>query len=161
MASFQEHLNQAKENLKFLEQVNQNLNNFWDWQVTVCFYVAIHLVNAHLANLDIHYESHNKIENAINPYTTLAPGKFNEERYIAYMKLKGLSNRSRYLRKERTKTTSEKAFFTYDIHLGRSIRHLEIIINYLDDLYKLEINPIKITCREIRPKEKLNYFIKT
>ena len=49
MASFQEHIAQANRNLDFLEQANQSLNTFWDWQVTAAFYVCVHLVNAHLA----------------------------------------------------------------------------------------------------------------
>jgi len=161
MASFQEHLNQAKENLKFLEQVNQNLNNFWDWQVTVCFYVAIHIVNAHIAKtLNLHYRMHHEVENAINPYRELSPTKFTEEIFTSYMKLKGLSKRSRYLTKEVDDTTSETAYFTYDKHLARAIRHLDIIVNYLADLHNFIINPVKITCLEIKSKENLKYFIK-
>jgi hypothetical protein len=48
VALFEENIAQAKSNLNFLETVNQKIGNYYDWQVTICFYTAGHLVNAHL-----------------------------------------------------------------------------------------------------------------
>ena len=46
MAFFDEHVAQAKSNLQFLETVNQAIRNYYDWQVTICFYTAVHLAEA-------------------------------------------------------------------------------------------------------------------
>lgn len=143
-----------------MEKVNQQLADCWDWQVTICFYVAIHLVNSHLADkLDIHYRRHNEVENAINPYVH-SPVKFPDDEYAAYMGLKSLARRSRYLVHE-TDVASTKSHFTYDKHLARSIRHLEKIIKYLSGIYTIDIDPIKISCIELKESDNLEYFTKS
>ena len=44
MASFDEHIAQAKCILGFLEKINGIGDNFIDWQVTTNFYVSVHLI---------------------------------------------------------------------------------------------------------------------
>jgi len=41
LGNYAEHIKQAKNNMDFLSKVNASINNNWDWQVTVSFYVAI------------------------------------------------------------------------------------------------------------------------
>ena len=88
MANFSEHISQAKRNLTFLKSINALENNNWDWQVTAAFYSAVHLINAHLATkADLHYRSHKKVDDAINPYSPLSLTKLNEKEFLAYKKL--------------------------------------------------------------------------
>ncbi len=64
MASFQDHISQAKCNLRFLGSVNNQIKNTWDWQVTVAFYVAVHMINARIADkANLHYRSHEAVKN--------------------------------------------------------------------------------------------------
>ena len=44
MGTVQDHLDQARHNLDFLQSFDKEV--FSDWTVTVCFYVAVHFANA-------------------------------------------------------------------------------------------------------------------
>jgi hypothetical protein len=95
--TFEEHLAQAKRNLDYLQKSNELIPDRWDWQVTVCFYVGVHLVNAHVfQKTGQHYRSHEQVNMALNP-ATLSLAKLSESDYLAYKKLQGLARRARYL----------------------------------------------------------------
>lgn len=101
MGNFAEHILQSKNNLDFLAKVNKDINDRWDWQVTVNFYVAVHLINAHIVSKTTkNYLSHNQVSELINPYNGLSVAKLDEETYKSYVKLQLLSRRSRYLLNE-------------------------------------------------------------
>jgi uncharacterized protein (UPF0332 family) len=97
LASFENHISQAKRNLQFLQEINQNIENYIDWQVTVCFYSALHLVNAHLSQYGLQYRRHSDVKHALNPKVQASPSKLPENEYVAYVTLQMLSRRSRYL----------------------------------------------------------------
>ena len=159
MASFDEHIQQAKSNLKFLAATNSKNKQFWDWQVTTTFYVAVHIVNAHLAKVaDLHYRAHEDVKNALNPYSLVSVGKVPEEIYLAYTKLEGLSRRSRYLCSQELSDTSTVAHFTYDKHFSRAIRYIDKLISYFKKRYSFECDKEKIDCPELNKKEKIENF---
>lgn len=140
MASFENHVNQAKSNLNFLLHINQTSENFWDWQVTTCFYVAVHTVNAHIAKVaNMHYQTHEAVKNAINPHRVLSVSRIDENIYLDYAKLEGLSRRSRYLCNESAKNNPDVAHITYDRHLAKAIKLLDRILVYFNDKYSLEL----------------------
>jgi len=58
LAQFDEHIQQANHNLQFLSFANQAGSAYYDWQVTICFYTALHLVNAHLSLFNMQYRKH-------------------------------------------------------------------------------------------------------
>ena len=61
MADFDSHVLQAKRNLEFIGSITSTEN--FEWQVTISFYVAVHLINAHLArSSNLHYRTHNQVE---------------------------------------------------------------------------------------------------
>lgn len=161
MASFDEHINQAKRNLRFLESVNTNIPNSWDWQVTTSFYVAVHLINAHIAKkANLHYNSHNQVDLAINPNSLTSVCRLPENAYLAYKKLSGLSRRARYLCHDKpnsSKGRESETFATYDKHLSKSVRHLSILLKMMANVYSVEIDPIGISCAELKG-EKFNFF---
>ena len=104
MPQFDKHIHQTSHNLKFLELVNQNGNNFFDWQVTICFYTALHLVNAHLSLFQMQYRKHVDVKDAINPkniQSVSSGSALPDNEYLAYTKLQSLSRRSRYLVNEK------------------------------------------------------------
>jgi len=116
MANYNAHITQAKKNLYFLNSITDT-NNF-EWQVTVCFYVAVHLINAHLAKqVNQHYRSHGQVDLAINSRNPMSPARLTDDLYLAYNKLFNLSRRARYLIHDDKENTDTKEFLTYSIHL--------------------------------------------
>jgi hypothetical protein len=157
MAKFQDHIAQAKSNLKFLETTNRSANNYWDWQVTVAFYVGVHLVNSHLVKkLGFSFYSHNDTLNSINFTATLSPAKMSEREYLAYRKLYNLSRRSRYLcmdaDKVKTKSDPEIAYITYSKHLEKAINHLEVILKFTKENYSESFDKVELDLIEIKNK---------
>lgn len=157
MASFQNHIDQAKRNLAFLSSINTTHNIYWDWQVTTCYYVNVHLVNAHLANTaNLHYRTHEDVKNAINPFNALAIGKIPEDVYLAYAKLEGLSRRSRYLCHEEKKEDGN--FITYDKHFAKALKSLDLILTYFSQLYDIDFGILTVECIELTTKTPLKLF---
>ncbi|GAA0874001.1 hypothetical protein GCM10009118_04090 [Wandonia haliotis] len=152
MASFEEHIAQAKRNLAFLKQINEQCNDHWDWQVTTCFYVAVHLANAHIAKMsNMHYRSHSDVKFALNPENKLSITKFNEEQYKAYVKLMNLSRRARYLCHENPETIDgEKSFMTYDVHMNKALKNLDILLVYFKSQYNIEFESLPVKCLEVK-----------
>ncbi|MBA3898684.1 MAG: hypothetical protein H0X62_00505 [Bacteroidetes bacterium] len=158
MASFDEHIIQVKRNLSFFETVNST-ERFFDWQATICFYCAVHLVNSRIAKeADLHYRSHEDVKNAISPYNPTSLCKVDDNTNIAYLALEKISRRARYLCNDSNRDEPGKAFLTYDKHVARAIRHLNTIMEYFNNQYNLDFEIIKIKNVEIKPSEKLSYF---
>ena len=159
MASFDEHIFQAKGNIKFLEEINSKIGNYTDWQVTVCFYSALHLVNAHLAQFGLQYRRHGDVKHALNPEVETSLSKLPEDEYVSYTTLQMLSRRSRYLVNEKAgNINSENAHFTYEKHLAKAIKHLDKLIVYFSKRYAVKIDPIVLRCNEIRGASPLKHI---
>jgi hypothetical protein len=152
MANFADHITQAKSNLKFLEEISNRLSMpYWDWNVTVCYYVAVHLVNSHIAKVsDQHYRKHEEVSKALNPYFPLSPTKVPDNVYTAYSNLQNLSRRSRYLISDSMKNRSEDANLTYDKHFRRALVHLDTILEFISINYKQKFTTIGVVCIEAR-----------
>ena len=86
MADYQAHIAQAKKSPAFLSGINQKLNDTWDWQVTTAYYVAVHLMNGHLARrANLHYKTHADVKNAL--FAQLSPCKILDYVYTSFIKL--------------------------------------------------------------------------
>lgn len=158
MASYEAHLNQAKKNLAFLISTNSSNSTHWDWQVTMCFYVAVHVANAHLAKIaDLHYRTHNDVKNALSP-TPLSLTQLPEDIYLSYAKLEGLSRRSRYLCSDSPSSDNEIAFFTYDKHFAKAIKHLDKFLNYFKSIYGIDYGYLPVKCPDLDHKSPLFIF---
>lgn len=154
MPSFDAHISQNKRNLNFLGIINEHAPDHPDWQVTVCFYSALHLVNAHLAYFGLHFRNHNDVEYRINFENQTSPAKLPEKVFIAYKKLRALSRRARYLVNEKGgKQDNETVAFTYDKHLARAGRHLDTILQFFQGQYNLHFNTITLQCSELKKGE--------
>lgn len=161
MANFEEHIRQAQQNLEFLGKINQKINNHYDWQVTVCFYVAVHLANAHIAKFGVQYRKHTDVNFALNPENRASVCKLPTEEYVSYIVLHNLSRRARYLVNDKQDDIrNENTFFTYDKHFGKAIRHLDKLLTYFSNLYQIPFLPITIICRTIGSNEQLTVFKK-
>lgn len=157
MAKFQDHIAQAKSNLRFLETTNRSANSYWDWQVTIAFYVGVHLINAHLVKkLGFSFYSHNETLNSISFSAVLSPAKMDEREYLAYRKLYNLSRRSRYLCMDadhaKSKTDPSTAYLTYSKHLDKAINHLELILKFTKENYSESFDEVKLDLIEIKGK---------
>jgi hypothetical protein len=158
VALFEEHVAQATSNFKFLETVNQTIKNYHDWQVTTCFYTALHLVNAHLTKHSLQYRQHKDVNHALNPEVPISVSKLPFDEYAAYISLQRLSRRSRYLVNEKDgNVTSEKGFFTYEVHLARAIRNLDKLVAYFNSKYNLSLPTISFTCSELSQSDNLKH----
>lgn len=154
MPRFEEHIKQAERNLRFLSSINQSIGDCLDWQVTVCFYTALHLVNAHLAKFNLQYRKHKDVNFALNFENRASPASLPESEYLGYTALQALSRRSRYLVSERgNNLNAENAFITYDRHLAKALRHLDKLLIYFSERYKINFQPTKVSCNVIRPNE--------
>lgn len=159
MASFDEHINQAKSNLKFLTETNSRKNVHWDWQVTVAFYSALHIVNAHLAQAaGLHYRTHEDVKNALNPNRPMSITKVNEEIYLCYVKLEGLSRRARYLCHDDPKNLTTVSHFTYDRHFTKAIRKLDQLLDYFCTFYNISLPSLEISCVDFSSTETMKVF---
>ena len=150
MASYQSHIDQANKNLEFLGEINSTNSTNWDWQITIAFYTAVHIVNAHLAkSANLHYRTHEDVKNAINPYNSLSLCKIPEPIYLAYTKLEGLSRRARYLCHDDYKNNSPSEFFTYDKHFAKAIKNLDIVLDFFKNLHNLTLSKPIVKCIEL------------
>lgn len=155
MGNFKEHIDHSVKNVHFLSQINTTIDDSWDWQVTVCFYTALHLINAHIVKkTNSNYLSHNKVEEIINPFNQLSVAKLNEEVYMSYIKLFQLSRRSRYLLNENFKKSEKvdihNANFTYGKHFRKAIHHLDIIITFINSSYDEQFPKVNIKCIDLK-----------
>ncbi|SFS81492.1 hypothetical protein [Lutibacter maritimus] len=162
MGTFAEHITQSRNNLDFLSKVNTNINNSWDWQVTVCFYSALHLMNAHIVSkTHKNYLSHNQVAEVINPFNSLSVAKLDEETYLSYNKLVQLSRRARYLLSENfTKkgiVDVQPACITYSKHFKKSIYHLDKVLSFICKNYNVNFGKINISCIDLKGLE-YTYF---
>lgn len=140
------------------------MNYNWGWQVTVCFYAALHFTSAHIENkTGKNYLSHTMINDAINPSFPLSLSKFDDQTYLAYTKLYNLSRRSRYLINENQKNRGAGdtliCCLTHSIHFMRAIKYLETILNYMVSNYALSFSTTDIKCIDLNGETFNNFKI--
>jgi len=137
MATYSEHLIQAKSNLQFLQLINTNCTNHTDWQVTVCFYIGVHLINGFLAKeSNIHFNSHERVKDAISPNSVNHKTKLDENTYLAYTKLRNLSRRSRYLcNSDNPQQDVEIAHVILEKHFFKAFQHLDSLLVFFYKKY--------------------------
>jgi hypothetical protein len=155
---FDDHIIQAKRNLAFLEIINASAPQHIDWQVTVCFYAALHLVNAHLAKNGQQYRTHIDVKAHISPFGSLPIMAIPKDEYAAYESLFSLSRRARYLVNETEKDATDAAF-TKDKHLAKAIRHLECLCSYFSNKYKIEFSKTRLVCPYLVDDGKFSFFL--
>ena len=157
MAEFNEYITQAKSNISFLDRVDNSIPEYWDWKVTTAFYVAVHLMNAHLKqSLGFTYRTHKEVENAINFANPTSMGRVDQDVYVAYSIISKLSRRSRYIVHEKDPRT-EVVCLTYDRHFKKSLVYLNTLMEFVANKYNVVFRPIDIDCIELQ-KANLKYF---
>jgi hypothetical protein len=162
LANFDEHISQAVKNIKVLSDINKLVPDTWDWQVTIGFYVAVHCANAHIAKtINQHYRSHGDVKNAINFYSQMNPSKFDEDAYLAYVKLQNYSRRARYLCNDNPNDLSERAHHISEKHFAKSLRLLNKVLEYIKETHpNISIPRVSIICDSLKENE-LSVFFKS
>ncbi len=161
MATFQEHITQANSNISFLQNINTSIDNCIDWQVTVAFYAALHLVNAHISSSGLQYRRHTDVKDVLNPYNKLSLLKLPEDEYTAYVSLQSLSRRARYLVSEKDgNLANNEAFLTYEKHLAKALKHLDVLMQYFTKKYDFNLPIIVIKCSELKITPTIKYLQK-
>lgn len=163
MASFEDHIDQTSRNLKFFQEINTK-SDFFDWQVTVLYYSAIHLMNAHIAKVgNLHYQSHSELKKALNPHYSLSIGKIPEQIFDDYISLEKLSRRARYLSNEKTNgQDGSKTFLTFEKHVSKAIQKLNSILLHFCSIYpSLKFETTQLNCPKVKRelKKSLEYFV--
>jgi len=94
----QQHLDQASHNIDFHHCIDEKFNDkFYDWKITVLFYVAIHYLKALATkrNIDIG-ETHYEIEQSVNPDRPNSKMKITRNAWREYKNLFNYSRTARY-----------------------------------------------------------------
>ena len=145
MPLIEDHKFQAIKNVKFLESINM-FQSYWDWQVTVCFYSALHLIHAHLSKHNIHFEKHKSVLNLLSPFSE-EECKFNQNDFISYRTLFSLSIRSRYLSNHKENDKSANAHLTNEKHFLKALKHLDVLMDFSTKELEMKYeNKYFITC---------------
>jgi hypothetical protein len=161
LATAQEHINQANCNIIFLQNINLNINDCIDWQVAVSFYTALHLVNAHISSFNLQYRRHTDVKDVLNPFNLTSLMKLPENEYTAYMSLQSLSRRARYLVNEKDGNLSTNtAFLTYEKHLAKALKHLDVLMQYFTSRYNYGLPTIAVNCSELKITGEMKYLQK-
>lgn len=118
-----EYIRKAKSNEVFLADLEAMQSQHYDWRVTVCFYIAVHYMNAHLAStIRGGFCTHEKVKTIAHPESSFVPARVSEKAFTAYLKLQNLSRQSRYLMIGDDETT--KLIHVRDKHLINAQRWL-------------------------------------
>lgn len=153
MASFQDHINQAQRNFNFLSGINETQQDCMDWQVTVAFYTALHIVNAYLSEYDLHPEDHAEIFYQLDKSNDDARYAIDRKIYYKYRNLFNLSHRARYLSSRQNRDQSNTLSCT-EKHLAQSVKLLDAILLYFaekDQEYgDFNFNSIPFNCNKLK-----------
>ena len=159
MATFSEHIVQAKKNIEFLARINSHCRTYIDWQTTVCFYTALHLINAHVVKkTSQNYRTHAQVDSVINPYhRNPSPAALSPETYLQYNQIKNLSRRARYLISHEDTVTEHRAYLMKEKHFVRSVGLLDKIVGYISREHGITIEKTAIDCEGLK-KYSCAYF---
>jgi len=98
--------------------------------------VAVHLANSHIAKkIDAHYRTHDQVGNALNFAIEFSPTKVDQDYYLSYIKLYGLSRRARYLCGDDKDDKSNVNHFTVDKHFAKAIKNLDKFMIFYNKEY--------------------------
>lgn len=159
MAGYLSHLDKAKENLELLQFLEVNRGNDLDWKVTLCFYTALHLMNAYLAKeKNWHYRTHKKVNDVLNPFNDDSELRLDNDTYTSYEQLYKLSRRARYLCNP-DETENGIAHYIQDKHHKKAIKHLDKVIIFFSKKYTEEFNKYFINNIYFKNNSETKYLV--
>ncbi len=157
MANFSDHVSQAKKNIEVLKGLNKDSQFEHEWQITVAYYVALHLLHAFIADKsDLHPTNHNYLKGMIEPGTTFSNTELEDNVYSSYAHLEILSRKSRYLCVG--KANPEKAVYATNKDFQRSIQYLDKVICFFEGVCNETIESIDFEICESKYTKELKKF---
>lgn len=153
MLTEQQHLKQVEHNLSILRQINRSIGWSNDWQITVCFYTALHIISAYLSKRGVTYTSHQDTFDALNPANPLNINAIPMNIYTQYKYLSDQSRLARYL----TVGAGSAPIVLNDNHLKKAIESLDVIMKYFADNESFGFSISKIGIPIL--KKPLNFFV--
>lgn len=95
---FEDHVHRAKSNLEVLAVLNRYAHLDYSWQVTLCFYTAVHLINSHLLySAGETFKTHVSTLDRIDPGSAMNVNAVSLTAFKAYLRLHNRSREARYL----------------------------------------------------------------
>lgn len=144
------YFGQAKKNLRTLSDINNNVDNCIDWQVTLCFYVAVHLMKSHLAHNFIDSTNHEDLKHHISGCHTMrvAGVQIPDAVSYSYSDLENLSRKARYLFPAGGNTMGQNRspVFTEN-ELVRALVYLDEILVWYSTKYGVSISATSVVTR--------------
>lgn len=148
MVSFSAHFNRAECNLSALQTM---LNaDHCDWQITISFYTALHLVSAHMAKYGEHAHRHDLTKLAILPSAKNGPAQVDKETFAHYCTLEGLSRMARYLHKDgKAKDAPLYPVVIKPEDSAEALECLHAIMKYFSSTHHVNFEKIKVNCKAV------------
>jgi hypothetical protein len=87
---------QAEKNLRILEDISREIRSCTEWQITICFYAALHLVKAHLAHCGFDCGDHTQLFGYLSGEDEKST-EVDSTLFDHYQALYKMSRRARYL----------------------------------------------------------------
>lgn len=133
------HIKKVIHNLNVISQLEAQGSPYRDWQITLCFYSALHLTRYHLqASANYTCTTHEDAKDRLHWQNTMPFSRMDKEPYQAYADLEGFSRRARYI-PEISPETFEKDYI-------RAIQRLDKVMHYFDSKYSLSLPKTQIKC---------------
>lgn len=158
MADFTNHIAQSKKNIYLLKFLNDNPTSDIDkqWQITVAYYSALHLINAFLSDkADLHPNNHHSLKEFIEPSAVNTIG---EDLYASYTHLEMLSRKARYLCDNSGQNSSSKGFISNKKDFQRAIKYLDQVKCFINKEYSLGLSVIELDIDETPHTINLTFF---
>ncbi len=94
----EQHIEKAAHNRNFHDTIDTHFNDqFYDWKITVLFYVAIHYLKALAESRKIDIgDTHHEIEQSVNPDRSTAKMRITKNAWREYKNLFNYSRTARY-----------------------------------------------------------------
>lgn len=138
MASLIEHHAKALSNLQFLTEVHLKMPETYDWQVTIAFYVGVHLVNGHMKHrYNREFTSHSAIidqldADARSSFSSTSDLNWCLDSVTAYARLRNMSREARYMHKIDNEKPIHGRVITSSSSNVTRMKDLRRSISYLD-----------------------------
>jgi hypothetical protein len=132
MPDFNQHFDQALENIGFVQKVSENHTNELRWKITAAYYTAYHLIQAFLAQkANLHPDTHTKLKGFIAPQSIFTTTRLPAAIYTSFIELEILSRKARY----------DSHISITENHFSKTIEHLDAVIDFFKKQYSASVIP--------------------
>lgn len=113
--NYEDHLRQAKHNERFLSLIEDNYpDDFFDWKITVCFYIIVHYIDGFFLSHGISISDHKqrRIQLLLKDYPIINDEFYTHYENIYYMcmsaRYDGFKDKKKFIRHQSEKLKEAK-----------------------------------------------------